>query len=83
VKIRKRRRVPRVKSLTEVVAPPPVWLKVGQAAARAQVSARTIYSEAKAGRLRAARVGGRRELRFRAEWIDQWLDDSAPKEQKR
>lgn len=54
-----------------------IWLTVEQAANRAQVGKTTIYSEVKAGRLRAARVGGRRELRFRAEFIDQWLDRCA------
>ena len=57
-------------------APSP-WLTAGQAAARAQVSRDTIYSEVRAGRLRAARVGGRRQVRIRAEWVDAWLDASA------
>jgi excisionase family DNA binding protein len=54
-----------------------VWLTPEQAAARAQVGKRTIYREAAAGRLRCAKVGGRRELRIRAEWIDAWLEASA------
>ena len=54
-----------------------IWLTVGQAAARAQVGRRIIYSEVQAGRLKAARVGGRRELRLRPAWIDRWLDESA------
>ena len=49
------------------------WLTVKEAAARARCGTKTIYREVKAGRLRAARVGGRRELRFLAEWIDEWL----------
>jgi len=54
-----------------------VWLTVEQAAARAQVGKRTIYHEVKAGRLKAARIGGRRELRFRESYIDEWLEASA------
>ena len=49
------------------------WLTVKEAAARARCGTKTIYREVKAGRLRAARLGGRRELRFLAEWIDEWL----------
>ncbi|MGE0451814.1 MAG: excisionase family DNA-binding protein [Vicinamibacterales bacterium] len=53
------------------------WLTVEGAAARAQVGRRLIYREVSAGRLKAAKVGGRRELRFKASWIDLWLESSA------
>ncbi len=59
---------------------PTPWLTTEQGAARAQVSKKTLYAEVRAGRIRAAKVGGRRELRFRAEWIDSWLDSCAPQE---
>ena len=54
-----------------------VWKTVKQAAGRGQVGPGIIYREVKAGRLRAARIGGRRALRFRDEWIDEWLDASS------
>jgi len=50
------------------------WLTVTEAADRARCGVRLIYREVRARRLRAARVGGRHELRLRAEWIDTWLD---------
>jgi excisionase family DNA binding protein len=53
------------------------WLTVKQAAERAQVGPRLIYREVRAGRLKAARVGGRRELRFLPAWVDAWLESSA------
>jgi len=49
------------------------WLTVKEAAARARCGVKLIYREVTAKRLQAARVGGRRDLRFRAEWIDDWL----------
>ena len=52
----------------------PTWLTLAQAAARAQVAAATVRREIKAGRIRAARVGGRRSIRLRPEWVDAWLD---------
>ena len=53
------------------------WLRVADAATRAQCSRSTIYSEVQAGSLRAARVGGGRILRIRAEWVDEWLQGGA------
>ena len=60
-----------VANATEPAATP--WRTVTQAAARAQVSEKTVYREAKAKRLRHAKIGGRRELRFLDSWIDDWL----------
>jgi len=61
----------------EASTPPTPWRTSDEAAARGRVGIKVIYREAKAGRLRAARVGGRRELRFRDVWIDEWLEASA------
>ena len=61
-----------------VIAPvPSPWLPLKAAAAYCGRSRRFLAREIKAGRLRAARVGGRGELLFRREWLDAWLDDLA------
>jgi excisionase family DNA binding protein len=49
------------------------WLTVRGAAAHAKCGVKSIYVAVSTGRLRAARLGGRRELRFVAEWVDAWL----------
>jgi len=51
-----------------------VWLTLRQAATRAAVSEGTIKREVHRRRVRVARIGGRRSLRFRAQWIDAWLE---------
>jgi excisionase family DNA binding protein len=53
------------------------WLTVEEAADRARCGVKTIYREVRAGRLKAARIGGRRELRLQSGWIDDWLHQSA------
>lgn len=58
-------------------ATPSPWLTLAQAAAYANFGKRYLAREVKFGRLRAARVGGRSELLFRAEWIDVWLESMA------
>jgi excisionase family DNA binding protein len=49
------------------------WLKIVEAADRARCGPKTIYRAVRSGQLRAARIGGRRELRFLESWIDSWL----------
>jgi excisionase family DNA binding protein len=51
------------------------WLTIREVRAVAQVGEKLLYREVKAGRLRAARIGGRRgPLRVHRDWIDQWLE---------
>lgn len=75
------RRGPRPRQVTPTPATSPTqttdekspWLTVKDAAKRARCGVKTIYREVRAQRLRAATVGGRRELRLRPEWVDDWL----------
>jgi excisionase family DNA binding protein len=53
------------------------WLTVREAAARAKCGERSIYNGVHSGKLRAARLGGRRELRFLPEWVDAWLIETS------
>jgi excisionase family DNA binding protein len=53
------------------------WITAKDAADYIHCGVKTIYDAVKKQRLRAARVSGRRELRFRREWLDQFLEASA------
>jgi hypothetical protein len=53
------------------------WRTLKQAAARVHRGPRFLAREIKAGRLRAARVGGRGEYLTRDEWLDQWVEAQA------
>ena len=53
----------------------PSWLNVeGAALHRAAVSRDTIYTACERGELRHARVGGRRSIRLKPGWVDDWLE---------
>jgi excisionase family DNA binding protein len=49
------------------------WFTVTDAAAYANVCRDTIYDACEHGQLQHVRIGGRRAIRLRAEWIDAWL----------
>jgi excisionase family DNA binding protein len=53
------------------------WLTVEQARRVAQCGAKLLYREIRAGRLRTARLGGRRDLRIHTTWVNEWLERSA------
>ncbi len=50
------------------------WLTIKEEAAWARCGRRQLYEAVHRGDLRAVRVGGRGELRFKRAWIDQWLE---------
>jgi excisionase family DNA binding protein len=60
-----------------MTAPASPWLTVKEAAERARCGAGLIYRSIRSGQLRAARIGGRRDLRILAEWVDAWLIEAA------
>ena len=49
------------------------WWGVREAAGHARVSIWTIYEAAADNELRHVRVGGKRTIRTRREWVDGWL----------
>ena len=53
------------------------WLTVAEGAEYAGVSRDTIYTACERREVRHARVGGRRAIRLKAEWIDTWLERHA------
>lgn len=54
------------------------WLTVAEAAQYSAVSRDTIYTACERHEIRHARVGGRRAIRVKPEWIDGWLERHAP-----
>jgi hypothetical protein len=53
------------------------WLDLKSAALYAKRGRRFLAREIHAGRLRAARIGGRGEILTRAEWLDAYITDQA------
>jgi excisionase family DNA binding protein len=53
------------------------WLNVAEAAEYAGVSRDTIYTAVERGELRHSRLAGRRAIRIRPQWIDEWFERHA------
>ena len=53
---------------------PSPWLTTQEAAQRLRCSTKTVYDAVARGQPRAARIGGRRSLRFLPEWCDSYLE---------
>jgi hypothetical protein len=53
------------------------WLTLTQAGSYVHRGKRFLAREVAAGRLRAARIGGRGEILTRREWLDSWVTDQA------
>lgn len=50
------------------------WLNVGEAAEYAGVCKDTIYTACERNELRHVRIGGRRCIRMKAAWLDEWFE---------
>ena len=64
---------------TSTETEPSPWWDVGRGAAYARVSKKLLYRAIRGGKLKAARVGGRREVRLRREWIDEFIEGQVPR----
>ena len=53
------------------------WLTARQAAKRLQSGVKLVYHEVASGRLRAAKIGGKRAIRIKAEWVDAYREGMA------
>ncbi len=51
-----------------------IWMNVSESAEYAGVSRDTIYTAVERGELRHVRIGGRRSIRLKREWIDEWFE---------
>jgi excisionase family DNA binding protein len=51
-----------------------IWLNVSEGAEYAGVCRDTIYTACERGELHHIRIGGRRSIRLKREWIDQWFE---------
>jgi excisionase family DNA binding protein len=53
------------------------WMRVTEAAEYAGVSRDTIYTACERREIKHTRVGGRRVIRLKPEWVDAWLERHA------
>jgi excisionase family DNA binding protein len=49
------------------------WMNVAEAAEYAGVSRDTVYTAVERKQIKHIRIGGRRTIRLKAEWMDDWF----------
>ena len=59
------------------------WLNAREGASYARCGVRALYTAIRRGELKAVRLGGRRAVRVRTEWIDTWLEGTTQSPQVR
>ena len=64
--------ITRAKIVTDIPSYQSPWLTVKQAAAYLQCGPRLLYDAVEKHQCRAARIGGKRAIRFRREWLDEY-----------
>jgi hypothetical protein len=69
--------LPSPQAPAEVPAAPSLWLRPAECARIAKVGPQMIYKAVRRKQLRAARVGGKREIRVLDIWLRQWLESTA------
>jgi len=52
-----------------------LWRNLREGSAYAHQGPRKLRKAVEAGHLRAARIGGRKELFFKTEWLDGWIEN--------
>jgi excisionase family DNA binding protein len=65
------------------IQPVDPWLTLDEAAAVAKLKSSSVRRACRDGRLRHARVSGRRVIRIRKSWVEAWLEACAPVEVSR
>ena len=53
------------------------WLTLREGAALVKAHETTLRREIRRGRLRCARIGGRKAIRIRSSWLDAWLESTS------
>jgi excisionase family DNA binding protein len=62
---------------TAIPADADPWLRLRECAALVQAHEATLRREIARGRLRHARLGGRKSIRIRRSWLNAWLEASS------
>jgi excisionase family DNA binding protein len=61
-----------------VIASP--WMRIREASAYVRCGPKLLYRSVREGKLKAVRLGGRRDLVFRQSWLDEFLEAGATTE---